>query len=100
MVEDVQFEFGYDSRGDAATVDGDDFYLQHAQLLALISAYDARGSSLTGADKLSIRDDLQSRIVDSPFFSEPVTVTIVDSDQETFKAEVDVPEVEPFEVEA
>lgn len=98
MPEDLLFPFDFDETGDAASVSGEDFYVQHAQLLGLIVAESIKGEGLTRADQIAFQTDLAESLGNSPYFSGPVSVTIVDSPQETFEAEIDVPETDTFEI--
>jgi len=71
MPEDTQFPFQYTSGGDLATVDGRDFYEQHAQLLALDAIEQPIGESLTANGAVEITSQIQRAIAQSPYFQTP-----------------------------
>lgn len=88
MPEDAKLPFEYDQTGDIATVDGEDFYHQHIEQLALLAAEQIKGGSLGQAEIIEARDTIGELLVQSPYIEQPVTVEITDSDSEKFTADI------------
>lgn len=97
MVVDIGFPFSYASDGDIETVNGRDFYEQHALLLALDAQVTIRGTSATANDIIELEGRLEREFADSPFLSEP-TVTVTDVTDEDVQIQVTIAEVAPFDV--
>lgn len=95
----MRIPFEYDETGDVATVEGDQFYYRHALQLALIATEDIKGSGLTETDLVEIQDTIGRQISSSPYFGQPISVTIVDYSNEELTAEVSVSNLETFEIE-
>lgn len=88
---DADIPFAYGEDGDIAWVDGKQFYYNHALHLALIAAGEIAGSGVVASDVREAESDIQNQISASPFFEEPVNVTVVeDEDRDVFRAEVTV----------
>lgn len=97
MVVDIAFPFDYASDGDIETVNGRDFYEQHALLLALDAQVDIRGTSVTANEIVEVEGTLQRRFNESPFLTNP-TVTVTDTTDEELTIRVDIEEIDPFDV--
>jgi hypothetical protein len=100
MPTDLALPFSFDASGDIGTVSGDSFYEQHVQILALIVAENVSGESLSRSEQIRIESRLEELLVASPFIDGPVSVTVEDSRDTTFKATVRVGEITPFEITA
>ncbi len=98
MPTDLRFPFEWDETGDASSVEGQAFYEQHALLLGLIVIYDEPGQPMTATDLMAIESDLANVISGSPYFDEPVDVTILDSSDTSLDIRVEASNVSTFEV--
>lgn len=99
MPEDMKIPFEYDGTGDVATVEGEEFYYRHALQLALIATEDVKGGPLTESDIVEIQDTIGRQIVSSPYFGQPVSIEIVDRQDEEIVAEVTVSNADTFDIE-
>jgi len=97
MPTDVAFPFDFDETGDAATVSGQSFYEQHAQLLSLIVVEDRLGEPLTANDLVEIESQIERQFTRSPYFSAP-TVAVTDRADERVDIAVDIAETSTFTV--
>lgn len=97
MVVDIGFPFSYASDGDIETVNGRDFYEQHALLLALDAQVTIRGTPATANDIIELEGRLERQFSDSPFLSEP-TVTVTDVTDADVQIQVTIEEVDAFEM--
>jgi hypothetical protein len=94
MPQDARLPFGYDSSGDVANVNGEDFYYNHALQLAHLAADEIAGGGLADADIRAAEGRIKTQLKNSPFFESPVRVSVKDSDDESFVAEVTVNGIE------
>jgi len=97
MVVDIGFPFSYASDGDIETVNGRDFYEQHALLLALDAQVTIRGTPATANDIIELEGRLERKFSDSPFLSEP-TVAVTDVTDADVQIQVTIKEVDAFEI--
>jgi len=97
MVVDIGFPFSYASDGDIETVNGRDFYEQHALLLALDAQVTIRGTPATANDIIELEGRLERQFSDSPFLSEP-TVAVKDVTDADVQIQVTIEEVDAFEI--
>jgi hemolysin activation/secretion protein len=98
MPTDLQFPFEYDSTGDAATVSGQDFYEQHALILAGEIIPEAYGEPATANDLTEITNSLQQRYRESPYFATPLRVDAVAVDGATLTIRVQLGDGQQFEI--
>jgi len=94
MPQDARIPFGYDATGDVANVTGEDFYYNHALQLALLGAEEISGGPLSEADIVRAESRITDNFIESPFFDGPVRVSVRESDDETFAADVYVNNIE------
>jgi len=90
MPTDATFPYQTDSTGDIATVDGDDFYYNHALQLGLLVADGASGGGATPNDRIELESELRSAFRASPYFEPPIAITPIDSDREAVSLEVEI----------
>lgn len=98
MPEDLKIPFEYDETGDAATVEGQEFYYRHALQLALLATEDIKGEALTETDIVETRDRIGERLAGSPYFEAPIFINIVSSDVDEFTAEITAENTSTFEI--
>jgi len=100
MPRDVAFPFEYDETGDVATVEGQAFYEQHAEILGLIAIDRESGGPLTANEIAETETRLADLFRESPYFDEAtqVRVTDVDGIAESLSLRVIVPSVTEFEI--
>lgn len=99
MPEDLSLPPVFDETGDMKSVTGEDFYYNHVLQLGLIAAEDIKGGSLAANEIISLESDIRDKLIESPYVDPPVTVTILDSDDETLKAEVGISNFSEFTID-
>lgn len=97
MVTDIAFPFQYAEDGDLETVNGTEFYEQHALLLALDAQTTVRGTPVTANEITEVESELTDLFSESPFLTEP-TVSVVETGAEALTLRVEIAEVTPFDV--
>lgn len=98
MPTDAKFPFEHDDTGDLSSVSGEEFYQRHILQLGLVAAGEHKGSPSTANDAIELQSEIRKLLTSSPYISSPVRVSISDIENETVTAEVNVPEVDTFEI--
>jgi hypothetical protein len=99
MPKDIAFPFEQNATGDVEAVTGTEFYERHALQLGLLAADDASGGGATANDIIELESSIRKLLENSPYFDGPVVVDVIDSDDETLSAEIDVRNISNFEIE-
>lgn len=98
MPEDLAFPFEWDETADAASVDGDDFYYQHALLLGLIAVYEERGQPMSANDIISLEDRIARIMTASPYFEGPVQINVTEVGDGYMDIEVAASNISTYEI--
>lgn len=99
MPKDARFPFRQDSTGDIDSVEDEEFYRRHILQLGLLASTDVQGSGATANDAIELESAIRDRLLESPYISEPVRVTVplTDNDEE-LRARIDVPEMIEYDI--